>query len=374
MLLRTPTMVGTPELVINNVRIFNGTEVLPGTHSVVVSEGLITSISEALASPTSNNTTTVIDGTSCSLVPGLIDSHVHVTTAQDLDNLASYGITAACDMGCFPASMLSQIRALTTDDSGPPRPHLLSAGTPATSPGSAHSHIPAMPAEALLTDPADADRFVKNRLTVDCSDYVKLIADVPGPSQALLDALTAATRAAGLHTVVHAATAEPFRMAVRSGADCVTHAPLDAAIDDAVAGELRDRDGTVVATLTMMENIASWRETANFEHSLESVRVLRRAGVRLLAGTDANSLPGRAVKHGESLARELELAVMAGLEPLEALRSATSLPAEYWGMTGRGMVGAGMRADLLLVDGEPWSDISDLRKIRAVYIGGRAVV
>ncbi|KAK7751361.1 hypothetical protein SLS62_006617 [Diatrype stigma] len=385
-------MVGTPELVINNVRIFDGTDVLLETYSVAISEGSITTIAKALPPPqttlTSKNTTTVvIDGTGCSLIPGLIDSHVHVASPQDLDSLAAHGITAACDMACFPASTLSQLRAACLADiatsgvSSPPRPHLLSAGTPVTSPGSRHSHIPGMPAEALLTDPADAEQFVRDRLAVDHSDYIKVVADVPiGPSQALMDAVVAAARRAGLRTVVHATATEAFRMAVRAGADCLTHVPIDTAVDGALAVELRERDGTaVVPTLVMMENVAALRgaEGASFEHALESARVLRRAGVRLLAGTDANSLPmpGMAVRHGESMARELELYVVSAgiMDPLEALRSATSAPAEYWGLRGRGRVAVGGRADMVLVEGEPWVDIGALRRIRKVYIGGRAV-
>lgn len=377
-------MAGTSQFVIKDARIFDGTDVLPENYNVTISGGNITSIAEPTTLTPNITTTVVIDGTGCSLIPGLIDSHVHVTSPHDLDELASHGITAACDMACFPASTLSQLRAAsladTTNDSSPPRPHLLSAGTPVTSPGSTHSRIPGMPAEALLTDPADAERFVRDRLAVDRSDYIKVVADVPGgPSQALLDAIATAARRAGLRTVAHATATETFRMAVRSGADCLTHVPLDGAVDEALAAELRDRDGTaVVPTLVMMENVAALQgpEKASFEHAVESVRVLRRGGVRLLAGTDANALPipGMAVRHGESIARELELSVvLVGMDPLEALRSATSLPAKYWGLRGKGQVAVGGRADLVLVEGEPWVDISALRRIRKVYIGGRVV-
>ena len=93
----------------------------------------------------------------------------------------------------------------------------------------------------------------------------------------------------------------------------------------------------------------------------------------VLAGTDANPLPMMAVEYGASMVRELELLILAGMEPIDALRSATSLPAEYWGLQGRGRIVVGMRADVLLVDGEPWDDIAALRKRKLVLIGGRTV-
>jgi len=69
---------------------------------------------------------------------------------------------------------------------------------------------------------------------------------------------------------------------------------------------------------------------------------------------------------------ELELLVEAGLEPLQALRSATRLPADVWGLHDRRRVEPGMIADLLLVQGNPLEDISVTRQIRKVWVGGHA--
>jgi len=75
--------------------------------------------------------------------------------------------------------------------------------------------------------------------------------------------------------------------------------------------------------------------------------MLASAGVPILAGTDAGN-PG--VSYGESLHEELELLVRCGLSPLQALRSATSVPAHIWRMPDRGRIAPGLRADLLLVN------------------------
>jgi imidazolonepropionase-like amidohydrolase len=100
--------------------------------------------------------------------------------------------------------------------------------------------------------------------------------------------------------------------------------------------------------------------------------VLRDAGVPIVAGTDANAstqIPAN-VPHGESLHRELELLVEAGLSPLEALRAATVLPATYFGLADRGRIEPGLRADLVLLDEDPLAKISATRSIRRIWIGG----
>jgi len=78
-----------------------------------------------------------------------------------------------------------------------------------------------------------------------------------------------------------------------------------------------------------------------------------RAGVDILAGCDVSEpipiLGGLA--HGASLHHELQLLVAAGLKPIEALRSATSIPAKRFGLKDRGRIASGLRANLLLVEG-----------------------
>jgi imidazolonepropionase-like amidohydrolase len=100
---------------------------------------------------------------------------------------------------------------------------------------------------------------------------------------------------------------------------------------------------------------------------LGSVARLHAAGVPILAGTDAPN-PGTA--HGPSLHGELELLVRAGLTPVEALRAATSTPARVFRLGDRGRIAPGMRADLVLVDGDPTSDVTATRRITRIWKNG----
>jgi len=102
------------------------------------------------------------------------------------------------------------------------------------------------------------------------------------------------------------------------------------------------------------------------EKNIALVGRLHRAGVTIVAGTD-QSVPGHSLYH------ELELYVRAGMTPLEAIQSATSVPARVMKLDKElGTIAVGKRADLVLVDGDPLTNISDIRKISVVIKDGTA--
>jgi imidazolonepropionase-like amidohydrolase len=178
--------------------------------------------------------------------------------------------------------------------------------------------------------------------------------------------------------------------AVRSGADVVTHTALTSDLGSEFAALLAERPVISIPTLMMMQGVARTirkkfiiRMLAPFvpavrldySYAKSTVAAFHRAGAVILAGTDANddlTAPYQ-IAHGESLHEELERLVDAGLTPVEALRGATSLAADAFGLGDRGAVTAGRRADLLLVDGDPTRTISDTRNIRGVWVGGSRV-
>jgi hypothetical protein len=99
----------------------------------------------------------------------------------------------------------------------------------------------------------------------------------------------------------------------------------------------------------------------------EAIRQLAARGVSILAGADAPS-PG--LTHGASLHGELALLVRAGLTPVQALTAATSVPARVFGLADRGRISPGLRADLVLVDGDPTTDILASRRIVRLWKRG----
>ncbi|MFB9690277.1 amidohydrolase family protein [Amycolatopsis plumensis] len=340
---------------ITNVRVFDGAG-LTEPRTVFVDGGRLSG--EATGGP-------VLDGTGQVLLPGLIDAHVHLHGRENLEQFARYGVTTALDMATTSAALLAGLR------NQPGLTDIRSAGVPAIGPGGMHARMPGMPAEAVITDPARAADFVAAR-TAAGSDYLKIVLEAPGgggPELPVARALTEAAHAAGLLVVAHAASTGAYTMALDAGVDVVTHAPLGPPIAD---GDLT-RAKIVVPTLTMMKGIATATGRPQlYAGAATSVTMLHRAGVAVLAGTDANAAPGVpfSVAHGASLHDELELLVAAGLSTVEALRAATVLPAKHFGLTDRGAIRPGLRADLLLLDGDPVADIRATRAISRVWCAG----
>ncbi|PNE43055.1 amidohydrolase family protein [Streptomyces noursei] len=343
---------------LTNVRVFDGQRLTDPT-TVVIDDGTI---------GTDANGARTLDAGGAVLLPGLIDAHVHLHGPEFLDQLAARGVTTALDMANSP-EQLAVLRDV------PGTTSVLSAGTPVIGPGGPHSRMPGMAGDAVIHDVAHADRYVADRIAAG-SDYLKIILEAPGeggPEAATATALVAAAHARGIRVIAHAASHGAFTMALDAGADIVTHIPLGTPLDPTAVQRMSSEGHISVPTLTMMEGTATARgDEKAFAGSLASVAALHRAGVPVLAGTDANTQPGVPfqVPHGTSLHHELQLLVTAGLTPAEALRAATSLPARHFGLTDRGAIAPGLRADLVLVDGDPLADIRATRALTRVWCGG----
>lgn len=356
------------KIALTNVRVFDGRE-LRGPTTVVIEGGIVGNDSAGAR---------IIDAGGATLLPGLIDAHVHLLKEGHLQQLADFGVTTALDMGAWPPSMVDSLRNRTG------MADMRSAGIPATTAGSAHSHLPGWPAEEMVDGPAGAAQFVTDRIA-EGADYIKLIVDTPGPDQEILDALVAASHRHGKLTVAHAVSTAALDMALLAGVDMITHAPLDRPLTESTTARLLAQGCVSIPTLTMMKGVvdriaavaASQPEGVpaagpSYESARDSVAELRRAGVPILAGTDANAGPGIpfSPRHGESLHDELELLIEAGLSNVEALRAATVLPAQHFGLHDRGVIEPGRRADLVLIDGDPIADIRATRQIRRVWCAG----
>jgi len=349
---------GGMKIVVTNVRVFDGRQLVPGG-SVVIDGGLI---------GTDPAGAHVIDGAGGVLLPGLIDAHVHLDGPARLAALTSYGVTTALDMASVP-EQTGALRGQTG------QADIRSAGIPAIAPGSLHSRIPGVGERGLITGPDEASRFVADRVA-ERSDFIKIVVGSPfaDHDQATLDALVAAAHEQGKLVVAHASSAASVAKAQAAGADILTHAPLEQALGPAAAAQAAAAGRVVVPTLTMMEAIVANAAPpgADYANARASVAVLHKAGVPILAGTDANDSAGTParVPHGESLHRELELLADAGLSALEVLLAATALPARYFGLSDRGAIEPGKRADLVLIDGDPLADIRATRSIRRIWCGG----
>ena len=395
-------VAGEDALAFTGARVFDGVRVIPEA-TVVVRDGVISAVMPAAEVPAG---ATVIDGRGKTLIPGLIDAHTHTYAAEHLRAAVIFGVTTELDMFTMASFAASQ-RAEQAAGKATGRADLLSAGTLVTAPGGHGTEygfpIPTITAAGL------ADAFVAARVA-EGSDYIKIVYDdgsevgLPWKTidEPTLAAVIRAAKARKKLALVHVLAREFGRSAIAAGADGLVHVFIDKPVDDAFVGLVAAHKAFVIPTLTVLDSVnravgnaaladdpalapyLTPDEVQSLKSSFpgktpsadvlkipsETVRALKAAGVRILAGTDCGNL---GTAHGASLHRELELLVDAGLTPVEALAAATSQTAAAFGLTDRGRIAPGLRADLVLVDGDPTTDITATRKIAGVWKQGRAI-
>ncbi|MFI5593114.1 amidohydrolase family protein [Amycolatopsis sp. NPDC051758] len=394
---------------ITGARVFDGEKTL-GVQTVVLDGRKIRRIGGEVPDGAE-----VVDGRGATLLPGLIDAHVH-SSPGSLALALRFGVTTELEMQGLNTR---ENRAHITEDDTVA--DIRSSGFAITPPGGHPSELmpegfrpagdlpPVMPLMPFSTTPAEAAAFVP-QLLARGSDYIKFMVDdgsveghpgLPMLDQATLNAGVAEAKKYGALTVAHTLTLDATRMAAEAGVDGLVHVFMDqphtTEIVDLVAGAGMFVVPCVCLDASMMgitgSNLADdprvarrldgkWEETlrssynrypqGKLEDVLETVRALAAAGVDVLAGTDASMAETffGGLAHGASLHHELQYLVAAGLTPAQALRAATATTARRFGLGDRGRIAEGLRADLLLVDGDPTVTIGDTLNTRAIWRRG----
>lgn len=394
-----PGAVAAQTTLFRGARVFDGEAVLEAS-DVLVRDGLIAAVGTGLEAPPG---AVVIDAAGHTLLPGLIDAHVHVF-GDALRDALMFGVTTSLDMftevGAARGLKAEQKAGNVAD-----RADLFTAGTLVTAPGGHGSEyglrIP------TLESPEEAQAFVDARLA-EGSDWIKVVYDDGGTfglSWPTLDAATLRAVIDAAHhreklAVVHVSSLEDAETALAAGADGLAHLFLDRPPTPKFVVLAKQHGAFVVPTLVVLRSIvgegggaplldddrlvpyltpasrAQLRQSfgmpsdpggPQYGHAAETVRILHAAGVPILAGTDSPN-PGTA--HGAALHRELELLVEAGLPPAAALTAATAEPARRFGLEDRGRIAEGLRADLVLVQGDPTKDVTVTRAIEGIWKGG----
>lgn len=382
-----------------NVRVFDG-ERVADANSVLWEGARITAVGRDLPAPDRGE---VIDARGKTLLPGLIDAHVHTPDALDraeaaLGQSLESGVTTALCMGTFTPETVAELKARDRTDLA----DLRSAGNPATVRGSHPSQLYPGDYPHALRHVAEVPPFIANRLR-EGSDYIKIMIEdssliggnTPRMSPELSRAVTSEAHAHGLLVIAHAQTRGFVEQALESGVDGLAHQFVDQPLTADFARLLGDAGVFVVPTLAVYHSaegrtiaadprlaahvrndwLGTLRTTEHGQerfqrHALDAIRTLREAGVPILAGSDAADVGNPGVTYGASIHHELALLVRGGLPPAEALAAATSVPAEHFRLTDRGRIRDGLRPDLLLVDGDPTTDITTTRNISAVWRNG----
>jgi imidazolonepropionase-like amidohydrolase len=388
-------------LLIRDVRMFDGHRVFEH-RSVLVAGGII----RAIGGPDMpSRGAQVVDGKGKTLLPGIIDAHVHVPhvdTRNALIQSARLGVTTDLDM-FTDQKTLKTIKQIEKEDA-PGMADLRSAGVGATATGG-HPTQMGGPSIPTIDSPNEAETFIAARVA-EGSDYIKLIledgSEYPGAKRlptlnaATFRAVVAAAHRHGKLAVVHVFTEANARLAINAGVDGLVHLFLGAHASPDFGRLAASHHIFVVPTLNieylqcgksngaalaadlrlMSQTFPDYVRSLKMPHRQspvscdgtdQAIEELHAAHVPLLTGTDA-PVPGGT--YGASTLDEMALLVADGLTPVEALIAGTSAPAKAFHLNDRGEIRVGKRADLVLVDGDPTRNIDDVKNIDAVWKRG----
>jgi imidazolonepropionase-like amidohydrolase len=338
----------------------------------------------------------IIDAKGLTLLPGLIDSHFHIDGDDPLPALyLTHGITSVRDPGQWT-------EAYDVARKGPaPIPRLFLCGPHLDSPP------PAYPNDSFIVRDADETRIAVNRFADEGASAIKVYFRLP---LALIRVATETAHARGLPVTSHLEIVDATD-AIRSGVDGVEHAtsfgtsllPLrdaekyrQAVLADnnarkegryqvwskvdlntpraaAVFNLIVERGTIVSPTLAVFERQPGDKDTTDmhvraFKQMEAFVGRAFRAGAHVVVGSHSD-VPH--AKRGWAYQREMELLVESGLTPMQAIVAGTMENARFFRISDRlGSVEVGKLADLVLVEGDPLRNISDMRKVKRVMLNG----
>jgi imidazolonepropionase-like amidohydrolase len=390
-------------------RLIDGNKDVPTENCVVIVEGSRITAIGSIGEITLPNDALVIDASHCTLMPGLIDAHVHVAAFNCLTfnnyRVATFEVSPQLQM--FYSLYHSQLcfeRGFTTlRDMGRGTPYggyttelcaLRDAINAGIVPGprlivsarimitGSHFDLLTLPRAAKREPAFTADgpwelrKLTREHIRIGC-DVIKTCVsggmaskseyDVRNMTQEELDAIVDEAHAFNKQVAVHCFTAEGQRMCIKAGADTIEHMVYT---DDDAIGRIKESGRYVTPTLLHRSDLAieRRREHGAAEGLIRSMKEIQpscfetfqrmhAAGVRIAMGTDTTIDP----EMGEN-ARELAMYVELGMSPMEAIKTATRNAAEAIGMLHQiGTVEVGKLADLIVVDGDPSENIQALQ-------------
>jgi len=376
-----------------NVRVIAGDRGDAMTNQTVVIEGqriVQVGASDAIRiSPATRR----VDMTGKTLMPALIDTHVHVNQPRsalerDLRRLAYFGVGTVLSLGVDTDNAPFELRAQPVQGAA----RLLTAGRGITGPEPGRETAPywvTTREEAVRAVEENAKRQV-DVIKIWVDDRGGTVRKLPPP---LFQAIIEAAHARGLQVSAHVLTLEDARSLLRADVDAFAHSVRDREIDDAFVDLLRHHHAFVLnpnlsyrgepTDLTWLERLipsddfksaqaknAPRREAkASFAIQAKNLLRMRDAGARIVLGTDTSfDFPGGNAPWNAHI--ELEDMVAAGLSTSEAIVAASANAAAFLKLKDRGLIREGYQADFLVLDGDPLENITNTRRIADVYLGG----
>jgi len=377
-----------------SVTVFEGGRVIVGdgksidNATIVVTGDRITQVGPA-ASIKAPAGATRVSLAGKTVMPAIIDTHVHTsTTAPELENdlrqRAHFGVSAALSMGLDGTDATATQRAKTT----PGLARIFYAGRGITAPEKGRTEVP-----YWITTPEEGRKAVQENAAKKV-DIIKIWVDdrdgkFPKLTPPLYSAVIDEAHKQKLRVTAHIFSLEDAKGLLKAGVDSFAHGIRDRDMDDEAVALLKARpafvlipnmpDRGVVADYSWLKGHIPDGELQKIQAAAtdrpqvaatwaiqgRNLKKMSDAGVKITVGTDGNT----------PWAPHVEMADMAaaGMTPAQVIVSATRNGAEFLRIPNTGTIENGKIADLIVLDANPLDNITNTRKINAVYLRGVAV-
>ena len=364
--------------------------------TVLLKDGVIVAVGTNVILPAN---TRIIDAAGKFILPGLWDTHAHFEQWEWGPAYLASGITNVRDVGNEIEFLVPLRKSLNSGHGLGPR--MIAAGLIDSDPGSLTSEH---------AEDADRARAIVDRYHDLGYEEIKIYQSF---KPELIPVVTAEAHRFGMKVTGHIPTGTDALTGVRDGMDMINHIGFVTRVmrPQGATGVQQDSPEALAAIRLFLDHhtvieptlarvefgghprrqpfsefepSVAWlppelaiilnnagvpenreaRSAASVQSALDTTKILHDAGVPILAGSDQ-------VVPGFSVHRELELLVRAGFTPLDAIRSATTVPAKIFGISDLGAIEAGKRANLVILDASPLDDIRNIRLVHLVVAEGR---
>lgn len=366
---------------IKNVSLFDGTE-NKGIVDIAIRNDSIAAIAKNSNEYVSVET---IDGTGKHMIPGLINSHVHLWEKNDLKIALNAGIFAVIDLHSFEAFdyVLRNLR----DSAG--YASYYSAGYAATCPKGHPTQIfpietindsisPAMFVDLRIQKGADLIKIVSGNLKPGSLWYSN-----PSLTYKQIEEIAGVAKSRNKKVVVHVSQVDETVKIAGMGVDGFAHLwSYNESASDKQLKFLKSKKVFIIPTALIQEK--AWEiieKNPNTEHPFKDflstmpimykeINRIHEADITILAGTDP---PNYGINHHDDLLEELAIYSKAGLTNLEVLKTATGNPSAIFQLGGIGIIRTGIKANFILLNSDPLKNLSALKDINGIWKNGERV-